>query len=121
MVNRSDGTHDLYVGAARRQLNEYVVVESPTRNTVYSADARKYSSPDDSGYDVAVQVRQRGKENPETITLVLSPDKLAEFAGPVRAFRTGGPQWGRRSFHGSQDSLIRSRLRPVRLSGSQAS
>jgi hypothetical protein len=40
MVNRSDGSHDLYVGAALRQLNEYVVVKSPTKNTVYGRDGR---------------------------------------------------------------------------------
>jgi hypothetical protein len=52
-------------------------------------DARKYSSPHDSGYHFAVEVRQRGKENPETITLVLS--------------RTSWPSWpnGSRSSHGS--------------------
>lgn len=86
MVNRSDGSRDLYVGAALRQLSEYVVVKSPTKNTLYGMDARKYSSPDDSGYHFAVQVRQRGKENPETITLVLSPDNLAAFAERFQKF-----------------------------------
>jgi hypothetical protein len=86
MVNRSDGSHDLYVGAALRQLNEYVVVESPTSRLVYSADARKYSSPDDRGDHFPIQVRQRGKETPETLTLVISRDKLAEFAERFKDF-----------------------------------
>jgi hypothetical protein len=86
MVNHSDGSHDLYIGAALRQLNEYVVVKSPTQNKVYSTDARKYSSPNDSGYHFPIQVRQRGKENPETLTLVLSPGKLAEFAKRFQHF-----------------------------------
>lgn len=86
MVNRSDGSHDLYVGTALRQLNEYVVLEPPASRLVYSADARKYSSPDDSGDHFPISVRQRGKDNPEAITLVISADKLAEFADRFQHF-----------------------------------
>lgn len=80
MVNRSDGSRDLYVGASLRQLSEYIVLEPPTTATVHGLSARQYSRPDDAGHHVTISVRQRGKETPETITLVISRDKLAAFA-----------------------------------------
>jgi hypothetical protein len=80
MANHSDGRHELYIGMALRELNEFLVVESPTTKRGYSADARKYSSADDNGFHIPIQVRQRGRDVLETITLVMSPDKLVEFA-----------------------------------------
>jgi hypothetical protein len=85
MVNHSDGGHDLYIGASLRRLNEFIVAEPPTMKG-YSVDARKYSSPDANGFHFPIPVRQRGKETPETVTLVMSPDKLAEFAERFQQF-----------------------------------
>jgi hypothetical protein len=87
MFNNLDGSRDLYVGASLRQLNEYIVVEPPETATVYALGGRRqFSSPGESGVHMPVRVRQRGREQAETLTLVMSRDMLIDFADRIQHF-----------------------------------
>lgn len=79
MLTNDTGGRELRIGAKLRELNEYVVLEPPTQALGYGA-GRDFSHGADDGLHIPLSVRPRGKEQPETITLVVSFDKIAAFA-----------------------------------------
>jgi hypothetical protein len=78
-IHDVDGTRQLLLGFGQLVLNEYVVLEPPAEAIAYGK-GHDVSHPEDNGIYFPIRVQRRGKEKPETITLVMSPDKMTAFA-----------------------------------------
>ncbi|WP_156747211.1 hypothetical protein [Mycobacterium sp. E2462] len=78
-------TRELFVGMSLRQLNEHVVLEAPTAATPYAlGGTQEFSAAHEAGFHVSFSVRQRGKEQPETLALLMSREMLLSFADQLQ-------------------------------------
>jgi hypothetical protein len=82
MRDSDEGWTELRTGYKLRELNEYILLEPPAGFRIHGA-SRDFSSPDDTGVHLSLQVRRRGGE-PETMTLVIPIRHIAEFGRRVQ-------------------------------------
>lgn len=74
-----NGTRDLRVGFHQEELHEFVVLEPPMSALAYGR-GHEVSHAADDGLYFPMTVQQRGKDEPETVTLVMTPERAAQFA-----------------------------------------
>jgi hypothetical protein len=87
-VSVGNGKRELRTGFHLRALNEFTVVESPNRVIHASPDVlvrHPLSFP--------LTVLQRGKDKPETITVVMTPDQVTDLVELIHAVLYGDEEW----------------------------